>query len=563
MNIVEKMNMRKTVNRADWIFVFVVSVFFYFLNRTYIQLSDDIGYAFIHPTAKRIYSVLDALSSQANAYIYENGRFLVHTVVQLLCCSKAGHEAFFLLNSCFFAALLIGIIVIVRSEKHSEVNGIPYVLLCLILLLTPSTGQVLWIQIAYAVNYLWVSAIIVWFYIVWNGNCRIGNYLLRSKLFIAICGFVIGSLQESFCIPIAFYFAVYFVIAFVKKQKISNLRLVFIISFYLGVFICVIAPGNFLRLDSPTQSVGLFAKISRFTDIYLRQYFVWATCLLVFALWRKGKLLYSVRAYTFWWCCFLANSLLGVIAVTNGHQFFLSSISVIVLILLSIQFIFETNRMGFPQMLRLICICFLAFIYVRIYDMQSRIKRGWEDNYLSKTKIERNEGYVVAKDLYKIKNEVKSNSFLYKYISLWILEPYLGNKKDVSNGLSSLSFLLSEGNNGNLIKAAIPEKKEIIIQQGEDVDDDIYALHDSKCYVLKVGQNKPYKKTSFLCSYKKTNLGKVKEMIMNLTHHSKSADNTILTLPKESYAFVDGNFRYVIIDYSPDLFNLFCVKKIE
>lgn len=107
---------------------------------------------------------------------------------------------------------------------------------------------------AFAVNYLWTAAASVWFLLLWEDDAR------RSRGAEAACmaaAFIIGSLQESFSLPLCAGMGLYLLMS--RKQSIgSKLRLG--IAYALGTLLTVCAPGNFARVGAGGGFSSIAAK---------------------------------------------------------------------------------------------------------------------------------------------------------------------------------------------------------------------------------------------------------------------------------------------------------------
>ena len=156
-------------NKYDYCFLGLVGVAYYLIIAQYIPCMDDMRYAFDCSDIDNwawINSFSDALRSQSYDYLYRNGRFAIHTIVQWLCGCGYWH-IFFLVSTFSFIALLMGLVYLIRRMSNSsKIYEIP-ALAIILLLFTPQAGATLFGNMALVINYLWSAAAYIWF-IVFN-----------------------------------------------------------------------------------------------------------------------------------------------------------------------------------------------------------------------------------------------------------------------------------------------------------------------------------------------------------------------------------------------------------
>ena len=236
------------------IFFIIIGVAFYLLDRFSLFIIDDYMYAFKYGTYEPIRTLKDIFESQCDHYMQHNGRFLVHCVVQLF-CGILGVEWFRIFNTILFVLFCAMTTRLVCGTYRAPIMW--YVLTSFaIWLFIPRIGMTILGNIACGVNYLWVGVANLYFLLVCD-KLNKGHYSQSfiSNIGYGILGTIIGSLQESFSIPIAGVLFLYY--CFNYRQFTG--AIVWLVSgYWLGSIILIIAPGNFVRLSNVIPNENLF-----------------------------------------------------------------------------------------------------------------------------------------------------------------------------------------------------------------------------------------------------------------------------------------------------------------
>ena len=264
MTFASKLTTRLNPNESTIIersvFFLIIGVAFYLLNRFSFIIADDYRYAFILATEERIKSISDILESQILHYKIWNGRFIVHCVVQLF-CGLWSFEAFKIFNTIFFVAFCALTTRCITGMWRSGIvwYGLSAAILWLML---PAVGTIMLSNVACAVNYLWVAVINIAFliYVFKYKEERVDS--IYKGIFIILLSAIIGSLQESFSIPIVGAFMLYYIFG---KAEIRNKNIQYqylLIGYLIGTILLVFAPSNILRLFNRGAADGgdLFAS---------------------------------------------------------------------------------------------------------------------------------------------------------------------------------------------------------------------------------------------------------------------------------------------------------------
>lgn len=339
-------------HRKVYFFFSLVALFagilFYMQDQFYVPSLDDYNYKFILNDVNQawtsnltatgagsvpISSLGDAIRSQWYCYFHSDGRFLVHTVVQLL-TSFVPSSTYIVLNSFFYALLIFLLLYLTCPLTRSLKNTV----LCVIVaaLFLPFQGLDFLGAIAHNVNYLWTGVCVLASLVIVESQARKDNKASALCHWgFLLLGLLIGSLQESYSIGYAGALLVY---AIYKRCVINRTTVFHIIGVCLGMILCVLSPGNILRA---TESSGTFHLQWNFFLGMCANPTLWFF-IVVFAIAvvkkQKETLIFLKDNIILWLTC-IFNSLFCLVIAYNGrHQ--LMCISLFLLIL-SLRLFFQ------------------------------------------------------------------------------------------------------------------------------------------------------------------------------------------------------------------------------
>lgn len=439
--------------RGDVIIYIIIFLLFYALNLYSPFINDDYYYSFIMSDGLYgdkeyipIDSLKDVWESQSWAYINHNGRFIVHSIVQLF-CGILGLRLFQLSNAAIFTLLIIGIARIIRYRYNIKTSLEILLPTWLIFVAIPMIGMTYLGNISCSVNYLWTSCAVIWFF----------YFLLKQEFSSKLCAislviysFIVGSMQESFSIGISAILGIY---VFVKWKDMKSIRKLMILGFILGALVCACAPSNFVRFASGQGGVYSFTKvICQCLRVGLSLRMFWLMLILVIGviLSSREKLKnISSECWMIIGVCIVNILFAALVAMTGKHQLVsIELFSIIAIINLVYDKCLDLVEKKLAIVIPILTILFVSF-YIPAYYCRKIINDGLQliINEAKDTKFA-----VVGKEYEKLC--VSDNWFVVRYTRQDLFYDF--NKR-------GLSLLLTKGKNINYIAAVLPEEESVIV----------------------------------------------------------------------------------------------------
>lgn len=238
------------ISWLDFVWLGIIAIAHYIQVRLYVGPVEDMIYQYVSSPDGPLFdnpisSLHDAFLSQCNDYFYVNGRFLNHVVVQYLCGMSWGKEFFFVLDSLFFAGIILGIVVLIRDYCEKTFADI-WVVLFLLIWLSPHQGLTLLGHIAFGVNYVWGGCSSLWFFILWK-YCQKNELHRFLRPIIVLASLMVGSLHEGFSLPISAGLFLYYALDY---RRFRGFGAWIAVAFWIGTCFVTFAPANFVRFHA-------------------------------------------------------------------------------------------------------------------------------------------------------------------------------------------------------------------------------------------------------------------------------------------------------------------------
>lgn len=529
------------LHRSDIIFLSVVFILFYILNRFSYSAADDYWYGFLtnsDGTLTRINSLGDAVYKQWQQYFEWGGRILVHSITSWF-CGVGGMEAFKLCNSIVFIALLTGLIVLSRQYNGYRKND-KSLLTLLLFVLMPVQGTIFLGSIAMCVNYMWTSCAIVWFIVLYNKTlCLNDNTSVCRNIIYFIVALVVGSLQESFSVGLSMGLFVWVCMNF---RNVKSCQWWLIIGFWLGTGVVTLAPGNFVRMGETSGNYvtgvaqSLSFVIGSLGDSIL------LLCLIVVSLFiaikNRNKFNHFFRKYIVLYIAILFNVLIIALQYSGIRQ--LTSIELfsgIILIGFAYTFLPQLNDRNNKKMTAVICMVMLV-IYIPVYSYRSKALRTYQT--LFESKVEDN-GIVDCEWLSMLQTTC-NNRLFNKYAYTFPLEDWV---------IKGMSVVKTNGASENYIRTFYPKPIKMLAEEFESHNVDGIFKNESPVYYIFGNADRSNISFCEIVSEPKSYLGKIRNSLMNISsEYHIDITNQLKRFEKEGkiyyifYPGVDGIIQF-------------------
>ena len=426
----------------------ITGVLFYFQDRYAISFNDDDLYKFIVPAQERYYteslrdpqsvripieSLKDVVTSNVNAYLFCNGRFIVHCIVQTL-TSFTSMDSFVVLNTFVFCLFLICII------KISNINNSFHLLLAIFFFwFLIYKGTAFWGNIACSVNYLWCSVAYLFFYLLYNKIILMQNkdWKWWKYVFTFFVSVLIGSLSESYSIGIS---AALFLYYSINRKKLASPLIFLLVGFFIGTLIVSISPGNFLRVGGRVTGLSInLAAIYQMTTMPIN--IVYLLCVACIWFYNKNRILNHVNNNFFFILSIVFNTIFMLFVAYNGkHQQTSNNIFVYILLLRlmgEFNISFNKKRASGLCMILLIIITYIPILQLR--------KNLYKEYYSCIDSVLIKGSTIIDEDYQKYCFKVRSNPLINGlFISVLNIEP------------RSVSMRITRGNDLFFIEKVLP-----------------------------------------------------------------------------------------------------------
>lgn len=496
--------------KTDYLFFTVCAIAYYFLIRQYIPCNwDDLAYCFDY--SKEGYQYIDSiravLASNAYAYTHNNGRFLVHCLVQFF-CGYGGAQAFFIGSTLMFTLLIMSLLYLVRRRTHSRIDK--YWMLLGLMLLIPLPGVIFIGTIAFVVNYMWSAAVYAFFLCIYfhikEDNIR---YAWWQNLLLILFALVCGSWQESFSIGIAgalfFYHLVH-----LKDTRSSLLCLV--LAFGIGACFGIFAPSNFAR----SERLGLTIFNMRHVIVAIIKHVPAVSVMVLLALAslimdRKNKVQPSfIRDNVLFFLAPLFAVLFALIISFQGGEYQLTMVAVCAIIL-SIRFIYRYLLL--PAKVEYAVAAAVVLLWTANYIPAYGYRQQLHNTFYDAIERYNDRDYCIDGELEHIDRELMKGSFYRRYISENFLHDFYSNTL-IAEKCSR--YLNKSGQTD--CSLILPESKEAIIAactEDNRLDSMLYASTRYSYYIIRLPLEEDRQQYTVLYNgYATTFIDKAKDKIL-------------------------------------------------
>lgn len=532
------MNCSKNLSKSDIISLFIIGCLYYFQIRLYVNPVEDVMYAYIRTLqggdfSRPISSIFDAISSQYCDYQTMNGRFINHVFIQYLCGMPWGKELFFLFSTISFVLLILGIKRLVYELSRRDVSVlIPFIFL---LLFTPVPGRTILGHIAFTINYLWTSTVVIWFIVLFIQECHTASN--KIPLWHYFFAFVAGALHEGFSIPVLGGLFCYYCL-YIKQIKPRLIMLA--LCFFLGSCTVIFAPANFIRVVNPvyvgTEPSGIKKWLTTSISLVRNQFNVQLLLILLlysFYLFKKKK--EQLMHYLLPIVIAIVSVLFAVFVTLVGeHQL----MPVALMLTVSYSMIItgqniDKNRFYKPVLFLLLVGMLIP--YSTVYSYRKRLVVAWENMHKEAAKA--GVDYANGHAMYLLTQDMSKPLDSFTQINSCMM--HISNNHYFEK---LTSVIATNGKNPEKIKVCLPDTKEDIASAchvENRVSDNIYTVDDY--LIVRMPQDRDEETVSIEYSYKPTLLN---QLCTKYLHRPITVQQLILD--PSSHSFTDDRYRYYI-----------------
>ena len=246
-----------------------MGIIFFLVNMVF-WLADDIYYQYIASDCdvyctEPIRSISDIFISQCKHYVYVNGRFVAHCIVQLF-CGILGKPVFAICSAIVYGLLLVLILRAAGTSWKNKYALLSVICLCMLNLIemfVPSTF----------VGYFYMLALVL-FWLELLKKCRIKISGWKGFFYAIVLFFgsaIVGNGHEAYNLPISIGL---FVFLIVYHKQFSWSQKIMILGFWCGILAMALSPGSQARRHefSFQQAINIFFIVT--SNIYCFYLFI-------------------------------------------------------------------------------------------------------------------------------------------------------------------------------------------------------------------------------------------------------------------------------------------------
>lgn len=216
--------------------------------------NDDLPYSFFYRGNNRVTNIIQAFLNQVADYRELNGRFFVHSILQIILIF--GKNLWAIINPLMIVTSLILIVKIIQI-KLKKVNKLNTILLVFTSFFLMLNYKIIIYWVAGSVNYIWVLTLLLIILFLYFKYGFAKNKLVNIIIIAFLC-----ALHECTMV-----FTIVFIIGLIvsdwlKNKKINKDYILYCIGF-IGSLFLLLCPASQIRMSSDAvwNDLGLFSKL--------------------------------------------------------------------------------------------------------------------------------------------------------------------------------------------------------------------------------------------------------------------------------------------------------------
>lgn len=309
--------------------LFVVAIFYFCRVFLRVPISDDLLYRFILGDKilgsgvydSQITCFADALRSQSMQYFGSNGRFIIHTMVQMF-TAVWGLTAYSIVNTLMFVVSLLLFGWYTFGKKNMSSVLLWMLTVVFFLYLFPGGSRV-WYSIAGGMNYLYPLMLSLIYFITLQSGLKNSSHSTLSYIGAILLAFIMGWCMECYSLPLcgATFFYLVFNFKTLRKEGKLGWMLALSLPLWIGGLVLIGAPGNYNRVGISGSMIMTIFKALKFI---VKTIPFWATIigLGIFAAMRREQFKVFIKDNLFLVYCSAVAVALGFVANSSIQSFY-------------------------------------------------------------------------------------------------------------------------------------------------------------------------------------------------------------------------------------------------
>jgi hypothetical protein len=259
--------MEKPNYRTDILLIVLAALIFWAMNALTPNMADDFAWEYISGTPRKAQSLFDIILSIRHYYsgAYEDGfrggRIVPVALTHLFLI--LGKPFFNIANAAAYTALVL--LMCFHITGKNRINGLLYGAVNIFLwYFVPSWGEnFLWLT--GSCFYVWPMVIILLFLVPLRKKCENKKYRINILLSILyfLLALLVGLTYENAAAAVFCLLIIYIAAKVIRKEPFALFEILGTAGFLAGFIILLLAPGNYVRLNSyeAVQKYGFFVRL--------------------------------------------------------------------------------------------------------------------------------------------------------------------------------------------------------------------------------------------------------------------------------------------------------------
>ncbi len=359
-----------------YLVIICVFILIYIFNSKTLLAVDDFVYPFKfsrmpNSNTKLISNPIEIFSSMATHYKIWGGRVVSHFLLQLV--FSIGINFFNFFNSIMFVLLGIMIYKFINIKDKYNIIILFFIYFMLYSLIPSPATTIMWKS--GSANYLWLTVLVLGICYIYKKYYDNDNYIkcnMLNNILLFIYGLLCGCSNENVgCAVIVL--EILYIIGYKKKyNKIPIWAILGLVGTIVGYLFLVLAPGNFIRVDSRYHYVKIEYIPNRILDLiiytfsHIGEIVILVITSFIFLIIKDKK--YNIIKNYYHQFVFIITSIISIFSLTISPIYPIRCLFFSFICLL-IVFIYNINYINFDNIRIKCCIYILICILIVIFGI--------------------------------------------------------------------------------------------------------------------------------------------------------------------------------------------------